>query len=104
MKIRYAYTVAAAIVVSAAACADPAADRETNTGTLLENATPPPVVDATNDASTTNVAPDGRALPADYGATGVAETIPPSGAAATPTDNGAVQMRTDSATPVGPIP
>lgn len=104
MKIRYASAVAAAILASAAACADPAANRETNTGTLLENATPPPIVDATNDASTSDVAPDGRALPTDYGITGVNETIPPTSAAGTPADNGAVQMRTDSATPVGPIP
>ena len=103
MRIRYASAVAA-IVLAAAACADPAAERETNTGTLLENATPPPAVDATNDASTTDAVPDGRALPADYGITGVDETIPPGAGAATPGDNGAVQMRTDSATPVGPIP
>lgn len=102
--MRMRYIIPIVVAISVGACADEAANREYNSGTLLENATPPPAVDATNDASTTNTSPDGRALPADYGMTGVAETIPPSDSAATPDDNGAVQMRTDSATPVGPIP
>lgn len=87
-----------------AACANEAADRDENSGTLLENATPAPAVDATNDASTPTAAPGERVQPTDYGVTGVAETISASDSAATPDDNGAVQMRTDSATPVGPIP
>ncbi len=103
MKRRCLLPATVAALALAAACADPAAERDENTGTLLENATPPPTVDATNDASTTAPA-TAPVLPQDYGTTGPAVTTPSRESAATTADNGPVQMRVDSAQPVGPIP
>ena len=93
-----------AALLLGAGCANEAADREENTGTLLENATPPPAARTANDAGVPAPPSGERVLPADYGVRGTAETVPPSDSAATADDNGAVQMRTDSATPVGPVP